>query len=31
MLGSMRAETGFLFTRPRLDSGVVTVAAAVAR
>jgi hypothetical protein len=31
MLGTMRATVGFLFTRPRLDSGASTVAAAMAR
>jgi hypothetical protein len=31
MLDAMRAKTGFLFIRPRLETGVVTVVAAVAR
>jgi hypothetical protein len=31
MLGSMRVATGFLFIRPRLETGVVTVVAAPAR
>jgi hypothetical protein len=31
MLGPMRAQAGFLFTRPRLETGVVTAVAAVAR